>query len=80
MQQYIMDDRVILSLQGLRSVKKQDFINSNVNMDNAYEIQWNYKGSDGFMKYATIEERNKIFNEIKKLIEEQENKRRSILS
>lgn len=73
MQQFIMDDRVILSLQGLRSVKKQDFLHSeNVNIENTYEIQWNFKGSDGFAKYNTKQERDKIFDEIKKLIEGRE--------
>jgi len=69
MQQYIMDNRIILGLQGLRSVKKRDLIHSkNVDIKNTYGIQWNYKGSEGFMEYATIEERNNIFNEIKKAI------------
>ena len=72
MQQYIMDDRVILAIQGLRSIKKNDRINYSVNTDNTYEIIWNYKGSDGFISYRSKEERNKIFNEIKKLIEERE--------
>ena len=66
MQQYIMDDRVILAIQGLRSVKKQDKAHS-------YEIQWNYKGSDGFMDYTAKTKRDKIFDEIIKLIKEREN-------
>ena len=74
MQQYVMDDRVILSLQGLRSVKKHDHTHSkNVNIDDTYEIQWNYKGSDGFAKYSTMEKRDKIFNEIRTKILYKEN-------
>ena len=74
MQQYIMDDRVILAIQGLRSVKKRNHISSlNANMDRIYGIIWNYKGSDGFMDYNSEEQRDKIFNEIAKLIEERQN-------
>jgi len=74
MQQYIMDDRVILSIQGLRSVKKRNHISYlDANMDRTYGILWNYKGSDGFMDYNSEEQRDKIFNEIAKLIEERQN-------
>jgi len=74
MQQYIMDDRIILSIQGLRFVKKRDHLYHGVKTDNAYGILWNYKGSDGFMDYPTEKERNKIFEEIKKLIKDREDK------
>jgi len=74
MQQYVMDDRVILALQGLRFIKKNDCIHSsNVNLDNHYEIIWNYKGSDGFMDYKSKEDRDKIFNRIAKSIKERQN-------
>lgn len=62
-----MDDRIILAIQGLRSVKKQN------KKPYSYEIIWNYKGSDGFMDYPTKEKQDKIFNEIVKLIKEREN-------
>ena len=71
MQQFIMDNRVILAIQGLRSVKKRDYFG--VNIENPYGIIWNYKGSDGFMDYETKLERDKIFNQIRILIKEREN-------
>lgn len=74
MQQFIMDDRAILAIQGLRSVKKRDHLHHGANIDDTYEIIWNYKGSDGFMNYNTKEKRDEIFNEIKKLIVDRENK------
>lgn len=74
MQQYIMDNRVILSLQGLRFIKKNDRIHSpNVNIDNSHGIEWNYKGSCGYMDYKSEEKRDKIFNQIVRSIEERQN-------
>jgi len=76
MQQYIADNRIILSLQGLCFVTKRQYIHSasaNVNIDNTYGIEWNYKRSCGYMDYKSEEKRDKIFNKISKLIEEQQN-------
>lgn len=73
MQQYIMDDRVILAIQGLRFVKKQDHLHHRIKAHDTYGIIWNYKGSDGYVDYLTEKERDKIFNKIIKLIKEREN-------
>ena len=67
-QKYAMDDKVILSLQGLRSVKKYNYIHYGPDVNNVYKLQWNYKGSDGYVEYKTESERDEIFNEIKKAI------------
>lgn len=73
MQYYIMDNKVILAIQGLRFVKKTGHLYHAIKAHDTYGIIWNYKGSDGFMDYPTKEERDKIFNEIVKLIKEREN-------
>ena len=63
-QRYIMDDKVILSLQGLRFIKKQDVIYASANSDNNYRLIWNYKGADGYVDYVNKRDRDKIFDEI----------------
>lgn len=58
--QYANDDQLILKIQGLRMVSKEDMIHSMRN-ETTYRLRWEYKGSSGYMDYDTSEARDQMF-------------------
>ena len=74
MKLYVFDEKILLKLQGLRFVVREDFFYTE-DVKNRYRLRWNYKEAEGFMYYDTEEERNNIFNMIvEELSKTQKNK------
>jgi hypothetical protein len=64
---YVIDDKVIIAIPGLRTVNKVDYPESSI-----YLLTVTYKGSVLSIKYKTKEDRDSTYNKIILLIEEHE--------
>jgi hypothetical protein len=64
--QFIGDEQVVLSLQGLRSIKKVD--TSWTTTEERYTLEWEYKGSKGHMSYKDQAKRDDFYNKIKEAL------------
>lgn len=71
-QQFVFDDVIILKVQGLRFVVKEDYVYSSSHQNDSYRLRWNYKGADGYHDYETKTERDTIFDLIVKEIKKEE--------
>ena len=60
---YVSDHKIILKIQGLRVVSKEDMIHS-LKGKTTYRLRWDYKGSIGHMDYENKDNRDIIFDKI----------------
>jgi len=62
-QGYVNDYKLILKIQGLRVISKEDMVHS-LKGGTVYRLRWDYKGSLGYMDYEDVNDRDIIFNKI----------------
>lgn len=63
MEKYIGDDKVILLLQGLRFIIKEDR-RYGLSTKVEYFLKWDYKGAEGSLIYEDKAERDALYNRV----------------
>ena len=64
MKQFIADEKVILSLQGLRWIMKTNQAAWG-NSPEKYGLEWNYKGSENKIGYEKEEDRDAMYVKVR---------------
>ena len=65
MKQFVGDERVVVNLQGLRWIQKE---NQSAGWPERYRLKWNYKGGEGSQSYESEELRNAMYDKVKKAL------------
>ena len=60
---YAHDDKILLCLAGLRTVRKEDMKAYGSDAER-YFLYWSYKGQEGKIEYATKEARDIMYSHI----------------
>lgn len=65
---FIYDDNLVISLQGLRSIEKAEFGSFETKKKN-YVLEWRHKRTSGRINYEEKEKRDAMFEKICKAID-----------
>ena len=67
MEKFIGDEVVVLNLQGLRWIQKE---NMSAGWTERFRLKWNYKGGEGTQSYESEESRNAMYDKVLKALTE----------